>query len=406
MEQPLLVRQHDAPLQWHEAVALVRSVTDALENGRLRSVPAPGELALERDGSLHLPPHGASTAADRGQLVAQLRELLGGLLSLDAPLQLRMIADGGEGSPPLKTLAEFRQAMVFFERPTHEIDRRALAARLDKIQEERKFETEVERLRRKAREQDTPLAATSTSPVIGRRFFRKALIAAAVVLVSAAVGLLVGAGVEVAIFPAPEAVGKGGAAESEVQPRSGQKGLVERLRAAAESAFGTPATPPEPTVATVGKSAPASQRRKPPPRRGATSTSPSPRPRPADPSGAVLLELAPLQISARSWSPPELRPMQYSSVIHDHSDAGVIPPVLLRPHLPSVGTVGGPGWEFGAVEVIVSEDGRVEQVRLVSTSAERRYYDAMILAAIKAWVFRPASRSGQPVRYRLSIQLT
>jgi hypothetical protein len=54
----------------------------------------------------------------------------------------------------------------------------------------------------------------------------------------------------------------------------------------------------------------------------------------------------------------------------------------------------------------VSETGTVEEVRLLATTAERRYYDGMLLPAVKAWVFTPAQRRGVPVRYRLEILLT
>jgi TonB family protein len=106
------------------------------------------------------------------------------------------------------------------------------------------------------------------------------------------------------------------------------------------------------------------------------------------------------------WSPPQLRLSQYSPIVHDGSDFEVIPPVLLRPHLPTVGLIGESTEQLGTVDVVVAEDGRVEQVRLVRTNAERRFYDSMILAAVKSWRFRPASRSGQPVRYRVQITLS
>ncbi len=399
MEEPLLVRQHDVPLQWHEAVALLRCVTDALEDGRIRSIPAPGELALESDGSVYLAPRMVTTTTDGTQLAQNLRDLLREFLPADAPAELRALAEAREGSTAVATLGDFRQALAFFERPSHEKDRRALAARLSQIGEERQLESEIERLSRKARiEPHTPAATGRPAPPPPRpTSFRKALVVSAV--------LVVAAGAAVAIGFASRSGSPAGTAG---QSGAGEKGIIDKLRDAAQSAFGTPAPPPQTSVVSAEKFSPPIQRRKPAGRRnGATSTTPSqPPPQHSfDTSGARLPELAMLPTLLPSWSPPELRLPQVSTLIHDRGNFDVIPPVLLRPHLPAVG-VGVPGAQLGAVEVVVAEDGRVEQVRLVRTSAERRYYDAMILAAVKAWVFRPARRSGQPIRYRLQIPLT
>jgi TonB family protein len=397
MEKPIFVRQDDVPLRWHEAVALVRGVSDALDNGRLRSVPAAGELALESDGSLHLPRRAATIAADQGQVVTQLRELLGELLSLDAPAQLRALTGKGEGAP-VTTLADFRRGLAFFERPTLESDRRALAARLSTVQEEHQLEHEVERLRRKA-EDKAPPAATA-APIAKRKSVRKALFAVAIVLG-------VGAGFGVAMFTAPVAVGRGAAEGSDGQGATEEKGIMKRLKEVAESAFGTPA-PPEAKVAHSDKPAPPPRRSRP---SGRPSASPSPPQRSAAaataPRAAALTEmrlLLPTRVPA--WKPPEFTLPEDFAFVFAPGDPDVVPPVLVRPHLPTVGSVGLPSDRLGTVEVVVGSDGRVEHVRLVRTSAERRYYDAMILAAIKAWVFRPASRSGDAVRYRLLIPLT
>ena len=53
----------------------------------------------------------------------------------------------------------------------------------------------------------------------------------------------------------------------------------------------------------------------------------------------------------------------------------------------------------------IDEQGSVSQVRLASVSAEERYYAAMMVAAAKAWRFRPAYKNGSPVRYRLRLRV-
>ncbi len=59
----------------------------------------------------------------------------------------------------------------------------------------------------------------------------------------------------------------------------------------------------------------------------------------------------------------------------------------------------------GALELVISEDGKVLSATLLK-SVHRRY-DASLLRAAQDWTFKPATRNGKPVRYRytLAIQL-
>ena len=52
-----------------------------------------------------------------------------------------------------------------------------------------------------------------------------------------------------------------------------------------------------------------------------------------------------------------------------------------------------------AMEVIVSQTGAVERVRLVTPP--QRMPDMFALSRAKVWMFRPAMKDGRPVRYRL-----
>jgi hypothetical protein len=52
-----------------------------------------------------------------------------------------------------------------------------------------------------------------------------------------------------------------------------------------------------------------------------------------------------------------------------------------------------------AMEVIVSETGDVERVRLVTPP--QRMPDILVLSRAKVWKFKPAMKDGKPVRYRL-----
>lgn len=180
MEQRLIVGRHDLPVQWHEAVALVRSVADAIVEGRLQSVPPLGELTLGRDGVVHAV-HGATgvlrrQSGDEIELTRALRQLLGQLLDAGSPLELRALAEEENSSRSAAGLAEFTNALGFFERPSKERDLRGLAARLREVQEERELEAEMERLTQKTRADEPPQVGQANTPLASRKHSRKRVV--------------------------------------------------------------------------------------------------------------------------------------------------------------------------------------------------------------------------------------
>ena len=55
----------------------------------------------------------------------------------------------------------------------------------------------------------------------------------------------------------------------------------------------------------------------------------------------------------------------------------------------------------GAIEVIVSEEGKVLSATIIESVHPR--YDSALLDAAKAWTFRPATKNGVPVKYRYAV---
>jgi len=53
----------------------------------------------------------------------------------------------------------------------------------------------------------------------------------------------------------------------------------------------------------------------------------------------------------------------------------------------------------GTLEMLISREGEVETVKLHTPL--NRYHERMIVSAAKAWRYRPASKDGKPVRFRL-----
>jgi hypothetical protein len=98
-------------------------------------------------------------------------------------------------------------------------------------------------------------------------------------------------------------------------------------------------------------------------------------------------------VTPRSAVPP-------ANGVYSPDTPGVNPPVLVRPQMPREPA---PGDDTGYFDMIVDEKGLVEQVKLISP--RRRYHDRMLVAAAKAWQFRPATLEGQPVKYRILVPI-
>ncbi len=98
-------------------------------------------------------------------------------------------------------------------------------------------------------------------------------------------------------------------------------------------------------------------------------------------------------------SSPVIAPVDLTRV-YSSADSGVEPAQLRRPQLPSRPD---PDATTGYFDIIVNERGQVDEVRLISPT--RRYYDRMMVAAAKAWMFQPARLNGRPVKYRTRIPI-
>lgn len=84
--------------------------------------------------------------------------------------------------------------------------------------------------------------------------------------------------------------------------------------------------------------------------------------------------------------------------IYSIADPGVVPPNVPDELLASLRTAGVPGIT-NTLELVVSEDGTVERVQLLSRM--QQLPDMMVLGAAKMWQLEPATREGRPVAYRL-----
>jgi TonB family protein len=101
--------------------------------------------------------------------------------------------------------------------------------------------------------------------------------------------------------------------------------------------------------------------------------------------------------------PPPPPPAPAPPRIYTGGETGIVAPAVVNQALPPFpGQVMIP--RNGKLEVVIDELGVVESA--VMTSSVSQTYDAMVLAATKAWRFKPATLNGMPVKFRKTVQIT
>ena len=104
--------------------------------------------------------------------------------------------------------------------------------------------------------------------------------------------------------------------------------------------------------------------------------------------------------------PPPLAPVVEAGdwTIYSAADLDVVPPTSVRPTLQSEPPPGVRPETLPLVELVISASGEVESVKLRTAVPDVR--TSMMISAVKAWRFQPATRNGRPVRYRYLVRLT
>ncbi|MEQ1898509.1 MAG: hypothetical protein ABL971_14105 [Vicinamibacterales bacterium] len=89
------------------------------------------------------------------------------------------------------------------------------------------------------------------------------------------------------------------------------------------------------------------------------------------------------------------------------ADNDVVPPTLASLHRLSGRLIGTPGGKGAILELVVNEAGRVDGGTILDVPPTLSEYVVAVsgLSAAKAWLFRPATRQGVAVKYRLRIAL-
>lgn len=400
---------------WHESVAIVQEIAASLQPGQ--PLPTVEDLLLEADGRITFGFAGESANSQ----VTDLASLLSSLLEkTDAPLALKELAtENSRDQPAHATIASFAKALAFYERPNRRGDLQALAGRLEgqshAMQAERTLLELRERVARKSEEKekrDLPVAYAVPDRLAKIARARAVAIGVAVVLAAGAVSAMTvlrgwnGNGPaetgQAAAAAAPAPVDEPAGNATDAAPASAPAATTEK-RSTDHRPVGTSATRggvPPPAAR------PAARTRTVRPERFAVratgiepvSALPAAHPAAVPPADTRSLPAGDPPASAYLR---ERAPVDSGAAVYSSANSDVAPPEWARRQLPSEPS---PDSQTGYFDLVVDTNGDVESVRLISPA--RRYEERMLLAAAKAWKFRPATLNGQPVRYQMRVPIT
>lgn len=393
---PLTLRDivaRGTPLEWFESVAIVQELGATIRGrsgGAELHVPDLPGIVVTPDGGVDVTEVGSPDRSPAFRLAHVLNALLA---NASPPVQLRLLVlTALAPEPTYGSLHELSQALEYFERPDRRDVVRAVYERASRLPA---VEVAVPPV------PDGPPKPAPPPPSPERLRRRRLVVQAAALTVMAAAAA--------------------GAGWWWLSRPSGAKMLndttqtVSRAVSSAVGAIkGTFGTRTEaPSVVEAAPSQPPA--RQGPFRRGSRPIQPV---RSLAHGGiAPIVALAPT-IERTTWTEPAEKfdetiflniPATEAAgadiaLVYSESDSDVIPPVAVHPKLPTEPPVGVGTDELTRLEIIVSESGEVDSVKIVA--GPRRTTDGMMLSAVKAWRFRPAIRNGHPVPYRRLVWLT
>jgi hypothetical protein len=407
------------PLSWQEAVAVMLEALDGLPANS--ACPDPGRITLSPIGETRLLAGGTLSGPGVRRAAAFLKELLGSAI---APAELRaLIGRDSSEQPEHTSIAEFTRALTYFERPNRRADVAAVYARAHAVYVDSVASQELDRLRAKtaAQAESATQPRTSLRDRLSPRVLQAALVVSlCIVTTVSAITLFT-----YAFAPAQEA--SAGAAGPQTPDLSPTAALQNARTEVGDllAGIGIPTTRKTPAPAASSSSsakAVAPSRGRPPAgriaagerlgepnggRAGNTVSTPRVPLTPTEfmtvPVRVVKESAALADLTSETDAAASVSLFDESQPIFSYSDANVAPPSLVRPQLPSSQSDETSLDLLSEFELLIGRTGRVEQVKLISPG--NRLNDRMLMAAAKAWLFQPAMKEGQPVRYRYSIRI-
>jgi hypothetical protein len=377
--------------QWFEGVAVVQLVCRQLraKGPESSGFPRPGEILIAPGGSVTI------SGGSHERPVETAAHVLGLMLGNDVPVRLRLsisqatATDGGYAN-----LAEFSEALAYFERPNPEaivetFRQRALAAAPREI-------TAPVRIDARPAIEKRPEPAAPPAP---SRVSRLAVIAATFLALVCASIWLIGQRYTDLRIPSVLLAEPAESAAPEVHSNVKDKAVTataghrENISIAASTT--QVAEPRKPAPRSVVEPAPELQ--------VVATTLSYAYPESLPPSTlsnlAATIQLGTITSDVVTRDPAE----RLSDRIYSQADPQVTLPVTVYPKLPS-DAPGTPTVGRTLLELTIAADGLVERVRMLT--APRNIHEFMLLSAAKAWRFEPARIGDHPVRFRQVLTLT
>jgi hypothetical protein len=400
----------NVPLAWQEAAALVVELASVVPSGAVW--PDPAHAILLPTGEIVPAPQ----VILGGNPVRHAAELLERLLALTrlAPAELKVLVNKNIGERPAHlSLESFRKALGYFTRPNRLDDTAAVHGRAADLLQKRLLEREFDRVRHKS---IRALAQEGEAPRFSllRRMSPEWLQGALVVVLCL---MLVASGTALVSM----AMWQGPLPWSPPRPDAARRPPPPNEIADAQNARVNATVRPAPAAGTPGRMSSGGVPAPTPPKGQVSVARPLPQ-TPGDRSGAgsppnrqpsvdagrdrfwsvTVREVAPDATRAAAVPGSALFSGERSQELFGPADLEVEPAALVRPQMPS------PHAPFGdkrdsVFDLVIDQNGRVEQVRLVSPA--NRFNDRMLIAAAKAWQFLPATKKGLPVRYKLQLRI-
>jgi hypothetical protein len=389
-------------LRWYEGIAIVRGVAARLleHQGTATCIPELHQIELRADGAVML-----AAGVPANEPVRRLGQLVQVLLTdADVPVQLRLLVSQATAPIPCySSLAEFDQALAYFERPDRTGLLKSLFARAEAAGPMTGGGDVPQTLDRLA-----PLDEATANGQL--TYWRRKNVRGPIATVAALAAVLVLSSV-VALY----AKRVGPTVKGRVVSRTvAAADAVAATLLAGVSAVSERVGLGRIVAANAADAPPGSPAPLPPADRPHSQAAPSIAAH-VDLVNAGIEDVPPRAVIA--YEVPEVRTTEalgqsgdapahldeapIDSVVYATGAHGVSPPIDIRPHLrrqlpPSVDPA-----NLSRIELTISPDGSVESARLLGN--RRDLQGGMFLSATKAWRFRPATKDGMAVRYRMTI---
>ena len=370
------VRALRVVVAWHEAIAIAKRCSEQIMSSSARA--GLDTCAISVTGVVRV--GGVSTEPFSQDPLFSLATAL--IDAQNAPAELLAVLARADLRDPEKH-DELMRELTIFSRPDPTVAIAAVAARALAKEAETPKENEFERLRAEA------IAAPPKATPVRRQMPQRRLLMAA-----GGLGVIVAASAAVWATPWASSSSSWPSAPllEESSPLTAVTTTVDRLLERGLQTLGVAATE-TPALESPAPAPTTNVERRRVSRSAATKTSSAviEADRPASVRFVEAVSLVPATFERIE----EEKPHRIDDGVYSVRDQDVEPPALAYPQLPTALEEDRPSGSY--LEMLVSESGRVERVRL--QSARSTLHERMLVSAAKAWRFRPAVRDGVPVKY-------